>query len=150
MKKLILSIIVLWAGFAASLKIEAQTLPSGSCGIVYTYDAAGNRTKREYVCNNSSGAILEMLAGDQKIQNDHIIQVDVLYPNPTSGKFSITFSKALRKASISLTDVNGKIIRRFYSSGNKVDFDLSSVASGIYFVTINDEGNIIRTKVEKQ
>jgi hypothetical protein len=123
----------------------AQQLPWGACGIVNTYDSAGNRLKRVYFCNN----------GDpypQKNQQEimEFEMVDALYPNPTTGKFSITFSKPLQNASILVTDVNGKPIRQFKANGSKVDFDLSAVAAGVYFVRIQEENKIISKKVIKQ
>ena len=40
-----------------SLHSFAQEIPVGSCGLLMTYDAAGNRIKREYYCNNGSNRI---------------------------------------------------------------------------------------------
>jgi len=126
----------------------AQELPLNTCGIVNIYDAAGNRTKRVYFCNNGQPYPTKPnaeLAGASEVQ-----QVDALYPNPTSGRFSVYFSKELKKADILLTDINGKIIKQFKASGTRVDFDLSIFAAGVYFVRIRDGKNIITKKVVKQ
>ncbi len=40
-----------------SLQVTAQEIPSGSCGLLITRDAAGNRIKSEYHCNNGSNRI---------------------------------------------------------------------------------------------
>jgi hypothetical protein len=76
--------------------------------------------------------------------------IDALYPNPSTGKFFITFSQPLHNAIIFITDANGKTILQFKSSGNKVNFDLSSVPAGVYFIKVNDSGNILTKKVVKQ
>ena len=76
--------------------------------------------------------------------------IDALYPNPTTGKFSITFSKELKNAKVFITDINGKVISSFKANGYKINFDLSAVASGVYFVRIDDAGNVISKKVVKQ
>ena len=55
--------------------------------------------------------------------------VDALYPNPTTGKFSVTFSKALNKGMVSLSDEQGKLVKSFQASGNRVDFDVSSLVT---------------------
>jgi hypothetical protein len=150
----------------------AQQLPIGSCGIVNTYDPSGNRLRRLYFCNNgvdpyplkTSSTIVtsKPKAAGQTISQPGFVDprnpkvnwefqsVDALYPNPTTGKFSVTFSKALSNAVIIITDVHGKTILRFTASGYKVDFDLSYLASGTYFVKINDAGNVIGKKVIKQ
>lgn len=131
---------------------EAQEIPLGSCGIVYIYDAAGNRIKRIYFCNNGGPYPSFAQTSSSKGVTDNTIefqQVDALYPNPTSGIFYITFSKALSKAPVRITDINGKIVQQNNASGDRVSFDLSAVAAGIYFIRIEDEGKIIINKVVK-
>ena len=164
-----LIIFMLYASFGYT-----QQLPLNTCGIVNTYDASGNRLRRLYFCNNgidiyptrtSSTIITSNPKGTGKGQTNNTSNisnskhpkvswefqsVDALYPNPTTGKFSVTFSKALHNAGISVTDVHGKIILRFTAIGYKVDFNLSSLAAGTYFVKINDGGNVISKKVVKQ
>ena len=153
MKKNLLLLLIIF--FPAS-KALAQQIPFGSCGYVCVYDAAGNRTKRVYFCNNG----LDPYPGFSNIDNQFVQNqnkssfefqpVEALYPNPTSGKFSIVFSKALSNASISILDANGKAVQQIKTSGGTVNFDLSGVASGTYFVRIEENGKIITKKVIKQ
>lgn len=126
----------------------AQQLPLNACGIVCTYDASGNRLKRVYFCNNGTDpypARVETAKTTEEVQ-----QVDALYPNPTSGKFYVTFRIALNKATVYIMDVTGKIVSRFTASGNTINFDLSSSPGGIYFIRIDDGENTIVKKVVKQ
>lgn len=163
-KFILIAIFILFAlpGFA-------QQLPGGSCGIVHVYDASGNRIKRIYFCNNGSdpyparmrnpntsksksadslnSGLSEMKGVSENIE---IQVIDALYPNPTTGKFSITFSKSLKRATIFITDVNGKTLYHFRANGYKVDFDLSNFSSGFYFVRVENDGNVITKKVVKQ
>lgn len=133
-----------------TFSLGAQQLPTGACGIVNVYDAAGNRTKRVYFCNNGSDPYpTKIMQEDTKTTVD-ILPVDALYPNPTTGKFVVTFGKALNNASVAILDVNGKVVSQFRASGNQVDFDLSRAADGVYFVRINDGGKLISKKVVKQ
>jgi hypothetical protein len=147
----------------------SQQIPVGSCGIVHVYDASGNRIKRTYFCNNGLNPYPARMQSQQTIasksqkpdslnsvfdviksQNMEFQKIDALYPNPSSGRFSITFSNQLHNATIFLTDVYGKVILQFKASGYKVNLDLSSVAAGVYFVKINDSGDILTKKVVKQ
>lgn len=131
----------------------AQQLPLNTCGIVNVYDAAGNRTKRVYFCNNGVDPYPAKAKVDatKATEDDYQAQyVDALYPNPTTGKFFVTFSKALKGAIVYITDANGRTISKFKGNGYKVDFDLSSMAAGVYFIRIDDAGNIITKKVVKQ
>lgn len=128
----------------------AQQIPLNSCGIVYTYDASGNRLKRVYFCNNGVDPYPARSKKEELTTTEEFQAVDALYPNPTSGKFSITFSKALKNAAILLSDVTGKTVMQFKASGHKINFDLSSLAAGVYYVKVDSAGNIITKKVVKQ
>jgi hypothetical protein len=154
MKKKIL--IAFLTFFTASTSI-AQQIPFGSCGIVYIYDAAGNRTKRIYFCNNGGSypgfaqtSFQTPSAKDDVNTTVEFQQVDALYPNPTSGIFYITFSKVLSQAPITITDINGKVVQQIIGSGEKIKFDLSVFSSGTYFVRLLDNGKNIVKKIIKE
>ena len=141
MQKIICFLIII----TSALPALAQQLPANTCGIVNVYDNAGNRTKRVYFCNNGPAYPA------RKEQTTEVIQqVDALYPNPTTGKFVVTFSRALSKATVYIVDATGKSISRFIANGNVLEFDLSSSPAGIYFIRIDDSGNPILKKVVKQ
>ena len=148
--------------FLITLKTIAQQIPLGSCGIIYIYDDAGNRTKRLYYCNNggpyptfANADIPATLAAKdgltpQEIKNMEFQTVDALYPNPTSGMFYITFGRALQSGLISITDNSGKLVQQFKASGFKIGCNLAAVAAGTYFIKIKDGDSIITKKVVKQ
>jgi Secretion system C-terminal sorting domain len=150
LNKTIITIIIVLLSFSGF----AQQIPLGSCGIVNIYDVAGNRTKRTYFCNN--GGTYPSRTGvfsDSVVKAKETISfqyVDALYPNPTTGKFSVSFSKALQNAVVLITDAQGKKVVQFKASGNKIDVDLSAVAPGAYFIRIEEKGTIITKKVVKQ
>ena len=145
-KKLFLLIL----GFHVCSVLIAQQLPLGTCGIVCTYDASGNRLKRVYFCNNG----VDPYPSRAKLQEANAAAeaqlIDALYPNPTTGRFVVTFSKELKNASVILTDINGRQVQQFKGNGYQLQFDLSRLANGTYIVRINDNGLIITKKVVKQ
>jgi hypothetical protein len=158
-KQLMLSALIIFSALSAI----AQQIPEGSCGIVYIHDAAGNRTQRIYFCNNggpyptlvnidTSGlpSVSNSVFTKEEVKNMEFKEVNALYPNPTSGQFSVIFSKSVANASITITDANEKRVQQVKAIGNKVDFDLSAMASGTYFVRIEENGNVIIKKVIKQ
>lgn len=127
-----------------SISGVAQEIPVGSCGLLCHYDAAGNRISQEYFCNNSprSETQSEPLSAFEA--------VEALYPNPTTGKFFITFKRALDNVIIRIMDVNGRTVENFKASGARVEVSLTNQPAGIYFIVINDAGTIINKKVVKQ
>lgn len=121
---------------ASRLGLKAQTLPANTCGLVYTHDAAGNRTQRKFVCNNSAGATpLAVTANGQQL-NGQDIQVDRLYPNPTTGRFTVHFTQALTMAQVILTDMEGHVLQQRIANGNEIEFDISAFAPGVYSLKI--------------
>lgn len=101
-----------------------------------------------YFCNNGTDPYPARIKAND-LTTMEFQAVDALYPNPTSGKFSISFSKALNDAAVSVSDVNGKVVMLFRASGYKIDFDLSFVVAGVYFVEVHDGENRIVKKVIK-
>ena len=148
--------------FFSAVESSAQNLPQlpfGVCGIVNIYDAAGNRTKRVYFCNNGDPYPQKnQQAGNTEKDEVPVIKsepaefqyVDALYPNPTTGKFFVTFTKSLVNAAVSITDNSGKTLLKFTASGNKVEFDLSPYTAGMYYVRIEEGSKTITKKVVKQ
>jgi len=148
MKKIILAVLILSASYS---RTSAQSLPPMTCGIVYTYDDAGNRTQRQYLCNNSPYAVTPgKLVVIKEEETSLVKQVSTLYPNPTTGQFVIGFTKPLNQAQITLVDAGGRVLLQRKVSGSRVDFDASHFAAGVYQLQINDGGNIIVQKVVKQ
>ncbi len=81
----------------------AQQLPLNTCGIVHIYDAAGNRTKRIYFCNNGSPYPTRVVLNDSIATtsilppNAEFQMVDALYPNPTQESFLLHLVKRLTR-----------------------------------------------------
>ena len=149
MKKFYLLLLLFIATFLLS-EVSAQSgLPYGSCGIQYTYDAAGNMIDRQYVCNNSGVAAKETNLSVQKAITT-TQAVDVVYPNPTTGRFTLRMMKPLKNARIIIMDMQGRMIHQRNATGNMLQFDLSREAAGMYILRIQDEGEIFTAKVIKQ
>lgn len=116
------------------LTVASFTSLSAQCEIIFSYDAAGNRIKREDPCpmlvpgnedRNTAG-----LASDFKMGDLTII------PNPTSGTFQIQAEGVSSNSTILITDAKGSSItaRALYDGF----FDLSAFPAGIYQVLLQD------------
>ena len=74
-----------------------------------------------------------------------------IYPNPSNGKFSITFSEEQKHTIIKVTNLLGECIEQLTTNNKQLILDLSSFANGIYFVKIEDENqNINYRKIVKE
>jgi hypothetical protein len=66
-----------------------------------------------------------------------------LMPNPTSGNLNVDLTKLKSAATITVSDVMGKILSTTTNQTGNVAVDLTTQAAGIYFVTIqNAEGKL--------
>lgn len=71
-------------------RYQCTIITSRYGSLVYTYDAAGNRTKVEYAINNTTSTVADISKIDTvslvKKINEQVLKVDALYPNPTLKK----------------------------------------------------------------
>ncbi|MBI3136071.1 MAG: T9SS type A sorting domain-containing protein [Bacteroidetes bacterium] len=74
-----------------------------------------------------------------------------IYPNPTSGKFAITFDlKKSHDLTVEVVNIVGeKVIQRTYAGvqNQTLEFDMNSVADGVYFIVIKSEDEQISKKL---
>lgn len=67
------------------------------------------------------------------------------YPNPTNGQLNITTPE---NSTVKLFDINGKLINSTRSTITK--WDISDLDNGLYFLSIENEGEITTQKIIKQ
>ncbi len=68
-----------------------------------------------------------------------------IYPNPVKNLFRIENIKNIEIESISLTNINGQIIKRFDS--RKTQLDISEITSGLYFLKISYKNGELTKKI---
>jgi hypothetical protein len=125
------------------------------CAIVFFYDDAGNQVNREYFCgdldNTGGKALLVQENNLPKPQNIEVSKITAIYPNPTTGIFSIIFSSDLKDATIQIIDLTGKIIQqRKITNTTRETFDISGSPAGTYFLRVVFNGKLITQKIIKQ
>lgn len=110
-----------------------------------------------YYCNvlDASGCEAELdvtltVFDDSGIE-DNLSESFSIYPNPTSGKFAIRFDlKRSHDMTIEVMNIVGeKVIQKSFAGvqNQTVEFDLNSVADGVYFVVIKSEDEQISKKL---
>lgn len=71
-----------------------------------------------------------------------------LYPNPTSDVFSIETSNNQIISNVSITDINGRVVKTF--GANQTSYDISDLNTGMYLVEIKSENGVETKKLIKK
>jgi hypothetical protein len=67
----------------------------------------------------------------------------LLFPNPTSGSFTLELPISLENNKLLITDLNGKIVVENIFSGSSISVDVSSLMNGCYILQIEAQNRII-------
>lgn len=73
----------------------------------------------------------------------------IIYPNPTTGKISISMNKS-QPCSLILTDLKGNVLKKIEVQKGKFDFDISSFSEGSYFLHIVSQKDYLVKKLIKK
>lgn len=133
-----------WAANTAYVQGNPVTITMPTTSTTYTMtgtDDKGCSSKVTYVQQVSNCTAIES-------QKANIEGLSV-YPNPTTGLFSVELANGLGKT-IEITDVSGRIISTVTSTENTVDFTVQNLANGIYYVTIKSNDGKEVMKLVKQ
>lgn len=130
--------------FITTIDVAAQNIPAGYCGVEFSYDAAGNRIKRKYVCATS----VNTLAATAPEKSEEEL-INGIYPNPNNGKFNVNFSKSIPPSKLLIFNANGKTVSQQKISGSKNQVDISHLPDGIYFISLEYFGKKITEKIIK-
>lgn len=122
------------------LNVNAQ---NGYNNLQYTYDQAGNRVSRylQVTLNKRSATDTTSQKEEIVVKNSTTNTLETIsysiYPNPTSAVVNIDFTGMPKDGGveITLTDTYGRLITKKSGIENQ-RIDLSSLISGVYFVSI--------------
>ena len=128
--------------------------------VSFNYDENGNRTARTISFAKSRGG--SDTQGDPNAElatpmlasaTDELAGLRLtLYPNPTEGRFSVGFANAAdgTRLDAALYTPSGTLVSRQALSGDRIDFDLSGHAAGVYVLRIEAGGETRTWKVIKK
>ncbi|MBA2612334.1 MAG: T9SS type A sorting domain-containing protein [Bacteroidetes bacterium] len=73
----------------------------------------------------------------------------LVYPNPNTGVFTIELNNGSVK-NIDVMDLTGRIVLSNTTSNDKVDFNINTLANGVYYVRIQSNNTVEVIKIVKQ
>ena len=103
---------------------------------------------------NESTCDFQLIVDELLGVNDQILNSDaiILYPNPTSGNIVLQNNSGIDLISAKITGVNGRLIKTVDLSATQTETSISlkDYATGLYFIQIQSENNIIVKRVIKK
>ena len=84
----------------------------------------------------------------EPVDPEIVINPPKLYPNPTSGWTSVNFENPRNfKAEVLINDMQGRLMRKMSTNEEQLAMDVSSLASGTYYISVNVKGKIVQEKL---
>lgn len=100
--------------------------------------------------DNYDGALIDNFVIETTLGTDEFTINNIsVYPNPAKGILNYTISDQIVLTAVTINDISGKQI---YKSGNTVNnsIDVSSLSSGVYFVTFkSDKGSVTKKFIKE-
>jgi hypothetical protein len=161
MKKTMITIFVMLTSCIALYAQQEYTHPTTGCGTNFYYDFKGNRIAREFHCANecpcpqepdcNCGQNGRMANKKATVLIDSLNAVGKikLYPNPTLEKFYLEFTDNDTKAQVTVVNNTGQQISTQLVTCNRLEYNLTGLGAGIYYVIVVKNNETKKIKVVK-
>jgi hypothetical protein len=128
---------------------------AGATGSYYHYTVNGNyyvQVFNAFGCSSSSAIFTVSDVGISEFSDGSLMSI---YPNPTSGNLTIDLDmKGASEMKLSIVNISGQVIWSeeiaATAGSNKKQIDLSNFASGMYYLSVRSEKEMINRKIVKQ
>ncbi|MBK8344345.1 MAG: T9SS type A sorting domain-containing protein [Bacteroidetes bacterium] len=124
---------------------KGAALIPGATSINYVATLAGNYkcrvTKMVTGCFKNSNVInISIPCKEGELTSDNKMHI---FPNPSNQKITISFDYEINPNSeFTIVDVTGKVVIAFSMTSNKIEIDITKLATGVYFVKGNLDGDL--------
>lgn len=130
----------LFAAWPQSLAAQVPPEPDYGCKIRYSYDAAGNRTRREWYCWGNEvggGGDGRSQQASPESQEGPLAANDLTtIPNPASDRLHVELKLPVEDGLLELTSIEGQVVQFMRMVGTQAEFDVSTLSAGAYFVRL--------------
>ncbi|MDC0339036.1 T9SS type A sorting domain-containing protein [Flavobacteriales bacterium] len=125
-------------GVLTGASLQVSALNAGSYQFTYT---ASNG-----VCADATTTItvdlIDCTGVEEAVANNFSV-----YPNPSTGLFTIELQGGVSNVKLSILDLNGRIVYSQPLIKNKTNVDLNTIANGVYTVVLVSDDTVSSTKM---
>lgn len=118
----------------------------------FTYDLAGNMTKREIIFAKSKSAVAEY--DSIPFFTDQLVEREIkIYPNPTYGQLQVEIgnSEGIENCTVTITVMNtGRLVTKKKATFPITNIDISNQPFGIYIMVIEIDGEMTSWRLIKK
>ena len=137
----------------ANFNTDTYTLQTATFPVVTTgvYNLGFHYTGSAQSALNNGAILLDAVSVMDPLLsvNEFLASNLVVSPNPARDIVRIASSENITVNTVSITDVNGRVIRTSNHSASTVEINISDLASGIYLMNINsDKGTAVKKIVK--
>ena len=120
--------------------------PSGVYTITVTHKNSISNGPQKFSLIVSSGNNITLSNNEFSADNSQIM----VYPNPANSVLNIGTKSLLNLQEVTINDIAGKEVYRRLNSLSSESIDVSSLASGVYFVTFKSDNGVTTKKFIKE
>jgi hypothetical protein len=128
----------------------SQTITVGVPGYVIGPNPISVSVTAPNLCSASSSVLITFDACTGIVENNTAVNMSI-YPNPTTGKLTLTISGVNENVKLYIVTTNGQVIYadEFYAiyNGTSHQIDMSAFPKGIYFIKLANDNTVNVKKV---
>lgn len=135
-----------------TLHLNSNTdLPSVNEGDLITFSTSINTTSVDDTPNDNSFTLNQVASNIilLSIPSNSIDKYFILYPNPTTNILNIETKESIRKESIKVYNITGQLVFNLTKAENTSSIDVTNLNTGNYFIVIQTDKGIYKSKFIK-
>lgn len=128
----------------------------GAEGIIFI-DSASSPTNKAYVLVanevSSTVSVFEVNPPIQPVSTeelDNVAPLAVVFPNPGKESINVVLAGAIQNAQIKILNIEGKVVYQSATRANNNQIDIATLASGLYFIQVENGAQLQTIKFAKQ
>lgn len=93
---------------------------------------------------------IETIANNPASVENNVFNNIVVYPNPTTNRLTIRIPNLVQETIVTVFSINGQLLKTINTANQEIKLDLTSYATGLYFVNLKNKSATKTIKIIKR